>query len=403
MQRVKIGTIELIGLIGRYLTTINRTFSFLLVVLCLGGVQLGISGETFQHENHPPLPNGWDSYDPYFDAVSENTADLWDRGYRCEESTVTDCLPSLDNHFETEPVWVSSQLQNRIFGYIGELSDPVLNDRNKVVRYGYDDYLAQPLPLWKDIFDGQAVNRVQTIIRVLQDAQCNSLASSSTSSIEADLEHYCEAEELFKYAMVLDACVTSKVRLSEIRDDKLVSIYTTPYSHDRAGALVKKALFRETWIYNKCQHIPLNVVTDSGLVPLSLEQPVEEIVEVVQNVHDIALKIAAKAGNLWALRSYLPQGESLAYWQDLYAVKPSLTHRYLAALGSGLTIDERFQHAHKAYALLQDQDVDLPIYILQIPGLMDAAGWDWTLVERDEEAPMTFPKIETDSLSRNVE
>jgi len=378
---------------------IRRTFSFLLVILCLGGVRLGFSAETFESVSHPPLPNGWDSHDPYFDSVAENKMDLWDRGYRCEASAVTDCLATLEPHFETEPVWVSSQRQNRYFAYIGRLSDPVLNDRNKTVRYGYDDYLAQPLPLWKDIFDGQAVNRVKTLERVLQDTQCKSLASSSTGGIEADLGRYCEAEELFKYATLLDACVTSKVRLSEIRDGKLVSKITTLYPHDRGGALIKKAFFREAWIYDQCQQISLDVVTDSGLISLSLEQPVEELVEVMQDVHDMVLKIAAKAGNSWSLVSYLPRDESLAYWEDLHAVKPSLAHRYLAALGHGLTIDERFQHAYRAYALLQNQEVDIPFYIHHVPGLMNAAEWNWTLVARDEEAPLTLPWVAADSLS----
>lgn len=99
--------------------------------------------------------------------------------------------------------------------------------------------------------------------------------------------------------------------------------------------------------------------------------------------------------------SYLPRDESLAYWEDLYAVKPSLAHRYLAALGPRLTLDERFQHTYKAYARLQNPDVEIPFYIFHIPGLMNVAGWDWTLVARDEEAPLTLPWVAADSLSNS--
>lgn len=76
----------------------------------------------------------------------------------------------------------------------------------------------------------------------------------------------------------------------------------------------------------------------------------------MRKTHDNLLKLAARAGDEWALITYYPGRESAEYLNDLYELKPILVHRHLGAtLGFSLTDEEQLQHRVKAYVMLKEK------------------------------------------------
>ena len=350
-----------------------------------------LSFQSITVESHPVSADGMDTKDPYFDSIFRDPSELFDLGMRCGVFDVSDCLASTTEYFDEEPIWVSAQPINRWFGYSEILTSSTLNPRYEIVRYGYDDYLAASLPRWQDIFDSQIRYRTDTVKRVLKDPECRSLASSEVVGIASELSDYCESAELFKYAALLDACLTSKVRLREMVDSGLLPSTLNAYPRKKVEKLLRNSYVRENWIQQRCLESSIELVNGTTSLPLSLDQPIDDLVEVTQDIHDLVLEIAARSGNSWAMVSYLPDGEDVAYLEDLYSVNPLLTHRFLAAQRSTLSIEERSRHAIEGYTLLDNPDVVREWYLIHLNGLMESTGWDTPMITSSEDFPLTLP------------
>ena len=341
-------------------------------------------------ESGPVPADGMDTEDPYFESISREPSELFSLGMRCGVFDVSDCLASTREYFDEEPIWVSAQPINRWFGYSTVLSSSILNPRYEIVWYGYDDYLAESLPRWQDIFDSQLRYRTDTVMRILKDPDCRSLASSEAVGIASELSDYCESAELFKYAALLDACLTSKARLREIIDSKLLPRTSNVYPRNKVEKLLRNTYLRENWIQQRCLESSIELVTGTTSLPLSLDQPIDDLVEVTQDIHDLVLEIAARSGNSWAIVSYLPDGGDVVYLEDLYSVNPLLTHRFLAAQRSTLSLEERSKHALEGYTLLDNPAVELQWYLMHLNGLMNYVAWDTTMITSGVDIPLTL-------------
>lgn len=367
----------------------HRSSWLLCMILALIYSQLILADETLEATTSS-LSRGMDPKDPYYDLVAREPSELSGLGSACDTTEISDCFGSIDQYFDEEPIWVSSQLQNRMFGPL-TLESSVLNPRNDVVWYGYDDYLVESLPLWQDIFDSQIKARTDSVARILGDVRCRSLASSMEVGITNELTEYCAAEELFKYAILLDVCLTSKARLEDIFDSELMTRYVMSRPRNRAGELARNAYIRESWIQQQCLESSIELITGTTSLPLSLDQPIDDLVEVTQDTHDLVLEIAARSGNPWAMVSYLPDAGDVAYLEDLYSVNPLLTHRFLAAQRSTLSLEERSKHALEGYTLLDNPAVELQWYLTHLIGLMKNVAWDTTMITSGVDVPLTLP------------
>ena len=350
-----------------------------------------MSFQSITVESHPVPADGMDTKDPYFELISREPTELFSLGMRCGVFDVSDCLASTREYFDEEPIWVSAQPINRRFGRWTILPSSILNPRYEIVWYGYDDYLAESLPRWQDIFDSKIRYRTDTVMRILKDPECRSLASSEAVGIASELSEYCESAELFKYAALLDACLTSKARLREIIDSRLLPSTLNAYPRKKVEKLLRNSYIRENWIQQRCIESSIELVNGTTSLPLSLDQPIDDLVEVTRNIHDLVLEIAARSGNLWAMVSYLPDGGDVAYLEDLYSVNPLLTHRFLAAQRSTLTVEERSKHALEGYTLLDNPAVELQWYLMHLEGLMKYVAWDTTIFTSDVDVPLTLP------------
>lgn len=373
-----------------------RPSNLLRIVVLIFGLQALLAEEIIV--TSAPGPNGVNAKDPYFDSISGNDSHFEHIWVGCNPYGIDEsCLAQLDAYFESEPIWVSEQLQNRAFAS-WRLPEAVLNERNRAMRFGYDDYLIESLPVWGNVFDDRILDRNATVARIVQDERCRSL-DSSEAGIETQLEGYCEAEELFRYAALLNACVTSNARVRYFVARPMVSKRTP---RTKLDALLLKAYYREMWVYAKCREAPLEAILASGETKPMSFMGAEEVREEVQEAHDTALRIAAKAGLQWATTSYLPRDEGMTYWEDLYEINPLLTHRFLAALGPGLTAEERSVHAYRAYALLENPEIKPSWFLRSLNG----SGYaDQTLMEVPEvlDTSLTFPWEQTDQPSRSQE
>ena len=301
--------------------------------------------------------------DPVYFEVSGNGKELAQEVQvikdSCRNLIIPDevCISALSDYFTSEPIWVSHHNQNRFF-ISARLSASSLNKRGIKVPYAFDDYSIARLPRWGDIFDDANKDRFLIVSQALKENACRSL-DSLKGGIQRDLNELCEAEELFKYATYLDACITNLVRVKQMAMRRPTSVHPSIYV---------KSYFREIWISQMCQNgsmVPFAATffDDPDYEPAEPPLSPRDIADAFKTTHDQLLRIAAKAGDEWAMVSYLPRNESNEYWKDLFDQKPALAHRYVASLTPGLTQEERLHHLAAAHKLQMHANIDRWLFV----------------------------------------
>lgn len=301
-----------------------------------------------------------------------------------KSSPSTECVAALTEYFVNEPVWKYS----RLYYY----SDPMglllttyneINRRHFKLPYSYDDYSMEQIPMWGDIFDGRLEQRKALFSKVTQDPQCAKLGSSANVGIQEDRAEQCSARELYKFAAYLDACtaslqrhqvLTSPTRSREDKYKELDRFETSKHvvleniesatEREMAQEIVKRGLLHGYWVIEQCIEGPLRLKTSqSNTSVLSLEVTWstttiedEALMRAIKKTHKMALKIAARSGDEWAIRS-LPRLHG-QFASDIYNKFPLLVHRHLGfdtgGISDKLDWNELRRHKAKAYLLLKD-------------------------------------------------
>ena len=308
-----------------------------------------------------------------------------------------DCFELLHQHFSSDPVWVAS----RALHHIGDRSSPMpssLNVRSSRLRFEYDDYAMNALPLWKDIFDGSVRTRLAEVRQVLEQEECRKLTNQD-GGLVSELASACNARELVKYAMLLDACVTAIERQSKLSfkrvvvppgeslTDELAAMAKSSFEHglaridERWGQSNHRRIAREeyiianlrsAWVSKLCSNgaNPVTALVNERAIPVTPAgvQPgrtltLTEMAKFVKPTFHMLMQIAARTGDEWAVVSYYPRGEDKQYFIDLYAIKPILVHRWLSTwIGKsfGLSDMDRRQHRLEFLSMLEATYPDSP-------------------------------------------
>ena len=263
------------------------------------------------------------------------------------------CLDRFTEYFADDPIWASSRFEYFRLDRTTRI-DSVLNRRVRKLNYDYEDLLIEDPPTWADIFDGQWEQRSLLAANAFDSDLCNRLVG-----IRPESARECHARQLFKYAAFLDACATAMKRHSTMTttvyetgklafesglEDLQKRLQDDPPRYHSMVETYTKWNMQVAWAAHICQE-EWNA---------KLQQ--DEARDLLKPLHDEALRISARAGDEWAIRTYYPYGESNGYWKDLYRIYPSLTHRYLAVGAAGRSMDsrERLQHAVRAYELFKE-------------------------------------------------
>ena len=283
---------------------------------------------------------------------------------------------------------------------------PVLNRRSSRLSYGYEDFALDDVPIWQDVFDDRVEQRGRIVAQTIENDRCTELADRSTG-IRPELSYECRARDLFKYAAYLDACATAIDRrqtMARVIDEAMQqSVFDRLMEHlayflhadleeyELASSVHTFWNLQVAWVAQQCQATPItvpdvafgetkmnaSVVRKAWLTdePSDWERDESMLLDrheanrMLRRFHDRLLRMAANAGDEWAIQSYYPSREGDEYWRDLYRVNPCPMHRY-ATNGAGGRLDtrERIQHAIKAYELLKqevpDIDVGLEEYVM---------------------------------------
>lgn len=286
------------------------------------------------------------------------------------EELSQECNQRLTEFFMEVPYWASTTFE-QFFGDRNWVLPPLLNDRFRLLEYGYEEFAIDDAPAWRDIFDGKFEHRGWMTIETLRNPRCVDLGKGS--EIRPELAYECQARELFKYAAHLDACATAIDRHS----------FASPRSRDSNELLFDRGLegvagslesdpeklelvlrihtiwnLQIAWLVQRCHDdqliLPdLGLASGGGASAFSLNT--DDLSVALNPVHDSVLRIAAKAGDAWAIQSHYPGSESDAYLRNLHRVNPALVHRYVATLGGHrVTPEEQLQHAVKAYMHLKE-------------------------------------------------
>ena len=300
------------------------------------------------------------SYDRVFDGVAKNGETL-EREVSILKSICNrlqfdlrpSCMDALTEYFWDEPVWAYAHSQNR-FSASFRLESLQLNPRNSAMRYSFGDCHPDNLPRWRDIFEAQGDGYFMMLRSVIEDEKCLSLSTHS-GGIRPELSARCEAEELFKYAAYLDACITNLVRLYSPSRLKLTSTH---------HPIAYKSLIREYWLLRMCSDRMFVDISSSAEAMEEMRKTKSDQVPYAlkrgfSDTHDLLLRISAKAGNEWAMVAYLPHNESPEYLNDLMELKPALAHRYLSVLTPDLTIEQRLHHLAAAFNVTRQQFPDI--------------------------------------------
>lgn len=308
-----------------------------------------------------------------------------------------DCFELLHQHFSADPVWVAS----RALHHIGDRSSPMpsrLNVRSARLRFEYDDYAIDALPLWKDIFDGNVRSRVAEVRKVLEQDECRQLTDRD-GGLVSELAQTCNARDLVKYAMLLDACVTASERQSKLSFKRVVVPPGESFTEELAATIKSSfergldrinerwnqtnhrriareeyiiANLRSAWVNRLCSNgeNPVTALVNERAVPgtpagfadgyiLTLN----ELAKWVKPTFHTLMQIAARTGDEWAVISYYPRGEDTQYFEDLYLTKPILVHRWLSKrIGKsfGLSDRDRRQHRLEFLSMLEATYPDSP-------------------------------------------
>ena len=341
--------------------------------------------------------------------------DLLKKCPNVNRSGATDrCLGILSEYFMSDPIWTASRIEYHST-YGTSYGDTFLNNRARKLRYEYDDYAITDVPLWSDILDGKIKERVNLIEQAMERFECNSLLDRG-NGIQPKMAERCEAREMVKYAAFLDACITGshrffKMSFEAFEDDRTQNVYEYGLESiekrllDPDTSRIVKDKFitanlRAAWVSNLCKtpdNLPMRAIGEEALkyrTPLDQRgrPPLDQqgVPVFLRKTHDNLLKLAARAGDEWALISYYPGRESAEYLNNLYELTPILVHRHLgAALGSSLTHEEKLHHQVKAYVMLTEEYPDNEKLSWDYLTSSSVVLASWEYVKADK--PLKFP------------
>ena len=291
------------------------------------------------------------------------------------------CRERLTAFFKDEPIWNSSRME-----YFDHFRGPNLatsslhNLRAMYLDFEYSDYLRHTPPTWGDVFDGSSSDRLEIVWDVINDDTCIELASHD--GIRPELHERCKSNDLFKWTTFVEACgwgmqhciflpspvpsrdyqhLTNFEHSVEEIDQEMLD----PDKRKRTLKFQKKSYLLVLWLKTLCEGASLQILPpEMGLGFESGDLDSNDLEEYKKETHDLALRIAAKAGSRWAQTNYYPKNEGSGYWQDLYGEMPILVHRYMGVgygIGRGLSKEDRTRHAIRAQRLLEESYPELEI------------------------------------------
>ena len=342
---------------------------------------------TYAHEiyktNPPKKESHWIPEDSEMQRAAWET--VLERCRPVEAGTVISdsCHVALTTYFSTQPIWAYGELRYfDSFRGLKLLWVRRINERPFLLAYSRADYAIEKVPLLGDIFDGQVNQRLERFGQVLEDEECENLNRRRSTGIKENLAVRCSAREIYKYATYLDVCATGKQRLealnaidelSKERDlttyDMSVSLTENKIQDFESRTLLleqlEKGYLHAYWVTEQCNSNRLALVPNPWVS--ATDQSVQwstdkNFLRAIRRTHDVALRIAAKGGDAWAIRSFpLSAHNSGEFNEDVREKYPLLIHRHLASYtGSGLSKDlareERRRHQAKAYLILEDQE-----------------------------------------------
>ncbi len=274
------------------------------------------------------------------------------------------CMARLDDHFLEQAVWKVAKMTYQVFErQWSHWSD--YNNRVKYLVYSPSDL--HVAPVWSDVLDGQIYTRNQAVMQSFNDAECNGL--DADVAIRADLAYRCNGDALIKYALYIDACITSFVRVDNLSTPSVVNNETgkveTTFAHS-LGVIETTAgrkrlidsYLHSAWLLERCELMPITPMGYHGGELDSSRMTLVELIDLFRDSHDRALKIAAKTGNAWAQLMYIPidLAPDSVYMRSLHEHNPLLAHRWMARYLTYevLSVQDRIHHAVKARELESD-------------------------------------------------
>ena len=320
---------------------------------------------------------------PYFE-VSETHKENWanileqcppvDTREKIDES----CLVIMSDYFLEQPIWSYRKMYHY---HIMEGWRPIfVMELNRRMPHTAADFVNTDVPLWQDVFDGQVEQRLAQVLDVVTDPDCLELANVRKVGIDESNA----ARELYKYATYLDACYSAVKRLDYMQEVFSGGRFTDLSRYEislrlldtevtdvelRASAKrrMAKGYLHSYWVKQQCDShgyvsIPgitlgsITTSTDKIFWPEILDHKVNE--RLLNHTHDVALKIAAKGGDDWAIRSFdIGRSSSAEFNDDLMKKYPLLWHRTLGddGFGFGFTKEDEARYRAKAYLMLLEQ------------------------------------------------
>ena len=302
------------------------------------------------------------------------------------------CISALDEYFPSEPVW-----DNRMYYYRGSLGYRNLNrghlfgdftdrDRAGSLPFSSADFLGD-IPRWRDIFDGNIEQRTSRFLQIVNDETCMDRVSSKNKGIDKNLASRCAARELYKYSAYLDACSSATHRLHQLQierphelpwkhvehipTDYDISIkfirreIENPESRAIATRSMQRGYLLAYWTVQQCElhdYVLIPGLTHgtktSGTHALKWENLVprrsskRDDIKLLDQTSQRILKIAAKSGDEWAIRSFdFRYSRGKEFRSDVHKEYPILTHRWLGSRGK---TENARRHQAKAYLLLKE-------------------------------------------------
>ena len=314
--------------------------------------------------------------------------DVWDECHVLDpfnQPTSDSCIDKLAEYFSDQPVWEQSMVYYPMLDRLVS-EGPLLNRRPYTLGFSQSDVTGN-VPVWSDIFDGKVEERARTIEQVFQNETCKQLLNPGAIRTDVDVLDQCRSQELVKYAIYLDACLTGIKRINKLLLNRTPIDNETRYEQvtkewDRrlrgkerkiAQADLNESMMHAVWMLNTCKHIPTVKYDDA--FRLSEWNPQRVSVSVMarelQNTHDAAMSISARSGDAWAIQGFYVRELRLdrEYWKSLYTINPLLFHRWMTVVGSALGLAEKeiAMHALKAYDLEKD--------LLDNPNFEDYIKW----------------------------
>ena len=291
------------------------------------------------------------------------------------------CMSALDEYFIEQPVWEFSVMYYYVdilgLRHVGVMK---MNRRDRQLPFSYADYAMGEFPMWSDVFDGLVQERQERFLRVVEDVACRESSDRSKGGVLEDMHEQCAAREMYKYAAYLDACATASQRLGVLNmphsngrkfgdssaydvSMQLINEKIEDQSlRDLAIKRLRKGYLHAHWVVEQCTPHGYVLLPSTKLTHTNktmLRQNSKEFLDAVWDSHSVALTIAARSGDEWAIRSFpLGIGTSDEIHHHVLEKFPLLMHRFYGSSLAGFdwepTWSEPRRHTAKAYLLLEE-------------------------------------------------